>query len=38
MDEVLRLAMKLSDENRLQLAEALWASVGMAGRRLLRCP
>ena len=32
MDEVLRLAMKLPDEDRLQLAEALWASVGPAGR------
>ena len=31
MDEVLRLAMELPDEDRLQLAEALWASVGPAG-------
>jgi putative addiction module component (TIGR02574 family) len=32
MDEVLQLAMQLPDEDRLQLAEALWASVGSAGQ------
>ena len=32
MDEVLRLAMELPDEDRLQLAEALWASVEQAWR------
>ena len=32
MDEVLRLAMKLPDEDRLRLAEALFSSVGPAGQ------
>ena len=32
MDEVLQRAMNLCDEDRLQLAEALWASVGPAGQ------
>ena len=32
MDEVLQLAMKLPNEDRLQLAEALWESVGPAGQ------
>ena len=31
MDEVLQLAMKLPDEDRLRLAEALWASVAPPG-------
>ena len=32
MDEVLRLAMKLPDEDRLRLAEALFSSVEPAGQ------
>ena len=32
MDEVLQLAMKLPNEDRLRLAEALWVSVGPAGQ------
>jgi putative addiction module component (TIGR02574 family) len=32
MDELLKLAMELPDGDRLQLAEALWASVGPAGQ------
>ena len=32
MDEVLQRAMNLCDDDRLQLAEALWASVGPAGQ------